>query len=105
MLTPKVDPKVPFSWARGQGKLTDHGKGVVYGLFLSGFSHQSIASLMSMTRQGVSKNILSTEVLLGLRDPPRAGSNLEANGTEVQETDCLSPNQREIEERRELIDE
>ena len=69
MLTPNFDPKKPFSWALGSGKVSDHGHGVILGLHLAGCSNGMISTVMDVTKTSVARSLLASKTTLGIIRP------------------------------------
>jgi hypothetical protein len=114
-MAPKKKGIIPFLWAKGSGHLTEHGDGVVFGLHLCEKSISDIARMMSLSRKSVRASIARSRATLGLEVGAAEGSGDEA-GTDDERLaptpqrktgsgDRLTPKQRELEERRERVDE
>ena len=50
-----------FEWAKKGGALTEHTRGIVFGLHLAGWSVPDIAERLGMSQQGVRQSVVLSE--------------------------------------------
>ena len=64
-----------FEWAKKGGALTEHTRGIVFGLHLAGWSVPDIADRLGMSQQGVRQSVALSEKTVGGQraDEPERG--------------------------------
>lgn len=100
-MPPKKTQIRPFSWATGHGQLTDHAHGVIFGMKECGKSVADIAKMMNVARKTVYCSLKASNILHGASDAEVPVEDDDVDGAESPKT----THQREIDERREVIDE
>ena len=74
-MPPKRTPLPMFEWAKKGGALTEHTRGIVFGLHLAGWSVPDIADRLGMSQQGVRQSVALSEKTVGGQraDEPERG--------------------------------
>ena len=68
-MPPKRTPLPRFEWAKKGGALTEHTRGIVFGLHLASWSVPDIADRLGMSQQGVRQSVVLSEKTVGGQRP------------------------------------
>lgn len=97
------DSLKPFTWARGGGKLTELGRGIIFGLHLAGVPATRIEKCMHIHRKYVYQAIRDAKVAVGAEKSPDGVEGCEGL-SDSEEKSTPNKRSRYSEEKEEMLD-